>query len=163
MCTRGSKRALRCGPSTSPLGAMNKLLPLSVSLVFVALALWHFYMALVPGSGSSGAVPSVEGKPLFTPTRQATVAVGVLLLLFSTLVAATAGMISVGVPRVALPWLSYSLAIGLLARAVGEFKYVGFFKRVHGTRFARLDTMLYSPLCLLLSVGVALVGLQHGT
>ena len=120
-------------------------------------------MAFVPGSVTTGAVPSVEGKPLFTPTRQATVVVGVVLLLFSALVAATAGMFWVGLPQAALSWLSYALAVGLLARAVGEFKYVGFFKRVHGTKFARLDTMLYSPLCLLLAVGVALVGLQHGT
>jgi hypothetical protein len=72
-------------------------------------------------------------------------------------------MISVGLPRVALSWLSFALALGLLARAVGEFKYVGFFKRVHGTKFARLDTLLYSPLCLILSVGVALVALQNHT
>ena len=142
---------------------MSKPLPLTVCFAFFALALWHFYMALVPGSGGAAAVPSVEGKRLFTPSRLATVGVGVLLTLFSVLVAATAGMISVGLPRVALSWLSYALAAGLLARAIGEFKYVGFFKRVRGTEFARLDTMLYSPLCLLLSVGVALVGFQHGT
>jgi hypothetical protein len=135
--------------------------PLVVCLAFVALALWHFYMAFVPGSGE-GAVPSVEDRQLFRPTRHATVLVGIILLLFSALVAATAGMISVGVPQVVLSWLSYVLAAGLLARAVGEFKYVGFFKRVHNTKFARLDTLLYSPLCLLLAAGVTLVGL-HGT
>jgi hypothetical protein len=56
-------------------------------------------------------------------------------------------------------WLSYGLALGLLARAVGDFKYVGFSKRVRGTPFARLDTWIYSPLCLLLALGVALVAL----
>ena len=140
---------------------MSEPLPLTVCLMFVVLALWHFFMALVPGSGAAGAVPSVEGKPLFRPTRTATIAVGLVLLLFAALVAATAGLISVGLPRVALSWLSYALAVGLLARAVGEFKYVGFFKRIRGTKFARLDTLLYSPLCLLLAVGVALVALQN--
>ena len=33
-------------------------------------------------------------------------------------------------------------AVVFLARAVGDFRYVGFFKRVRGTRFARLDTIL---------------------
>ena len=56
-----------------------------------------------------------------------------------------------------LVWLSYVLAVGLLGRAIGEFRYVGFFKRVRGSRFAKLDTVVYSPLCLLLAVGVALV------
>ena len=142
---------------------MSKPLPLTVCLAFVILALWHFYMALVPRSGTAGAVPSVEGRPLFTPSRKATVGVGVVLPLFSALVAATAGLISVGLSRKALCWLSFTLAIGLLARAVGEFKYVGFFKRVRGSRFARLDTLLYSPLCLLLAIGVALVALHNGT
>jgi hypothetical protein len=142
---------------------MNKTLPLAVCLGFVGLALWHFYMALVPASGVAGAVPSVEGKPVFVPTRAATVGVGVVLLLFALLVAATAGMVSVGLPAVALSGLSCVLAVGLLARAIGDFRYVGLFKRVRGTKFARRDTLLYSPLCLLLAVGVALVALRHGT
>jgi hypothetical protein len=33
-----------------------------------------------------------------------------------------------------LSWLSLALALGLLARAIGEFRYVGFFKRVRGSR-----------------------------
>jgi hypothetical protein len=136
---------------------VNNALSISVSVVFVLLALWHFYMALVPRAGRSGAVPSVDGKPLFVPGRTATVAVGMVLLLFSVLVVATAGMIDVGLPRLVLSLLSYGLAAGLLARAIGEFKYVGFFKRIHGTAFARLDTWLYSPVCLALAVAVGLV------
>jgi len=135
---------------------------LAVSAVFVALALWHFGMALLPASGASGAVPSVEGKPLFVPSRAATVAVGVVLLLFACLVAATSGAIAVGLPLVVLRWLSFTLAAGLLARAVGEFKYVGLFKRVRGSKFATLDTFVYSPLCLVLALGVALVAVNAG-
>ncbi|MES2318120.1 MAG: DUF3995 domain-containing protein [Pseudomonadota bacterium] len=54
-------------------------------------------------------------------------------------------------------WLSYALAAGLFARGVGEFNYLGLFKRVRGSRFATLDTWVYSPLCLLLAAGVASV------
>ena len=142
---------------------MNNPLALVVCSVFLALALWHFYMALKPSSGKTGAVPSVDGRPLFVPSSKATVAVGVVLVLFAGLVAATAGIVSVGLPAVALAWLSYALAVGLLARAVGEFKYVGFFKRVRGSKFATLDTFAYSPLCLLLAAGVALVAFHRGT
>ena len=145
------------------LGAMVTLTATLVSLVFVVLALWHFVMALATTSGESLAVPSVNGKSLFVPSRKVTFAVGAVLLLFAGLVAATAGIVSVGLPSVALSWLSYALALGLLARAIGEFKYVGFFKRVHGTKFSKLDSLVYSPLCLLLALGVALVALQHGT
>jgi hypothetical protein len=35
-------------------------------------------------------------------------------------------------------------------RAFGERKLVGFFKRVHGTDFARWDTWCFSPLSFLI-------------
>jgi len=135
-----------------------------VCAAFLVLAGWHVYMALMPrvGSGESGAVPSVGGKPLFVPSRNATLGVAVVLALFAGLVATTAGLVSLGLPAVVLSWLSYALALGLAARAVGEFRYVGFFKRVRGSRFATLDTFVYSPLCLLLAAGVATVAARNG-
>ena len=132
-----------------------------VSLVFVALGLWHFRMAIRPSPGG-GAVPSVEGQPLFVPSTGATMAVGVVLLLFAALVAATGRLVEVGASPRLLSWLSLALAFGLLARAIGEFKYVGFFKRIRGTRFAQLDTWLYSPLGLVPAVGVAAVAEHNG-
>ena len=42
-------------------------------------------------------------------------------------------------------------------RAVGDRKYVGFFKRVRDTEFARRDSRIYSPLCLLLGLGAAAI------
>jgi hypothetical protein len=141
---------------------MNAALAVTVCAVFLALALWHFRMALAPAAGKGGAVPSVDGKPLFVPSRGSTVAVGVALVSFAALVASTAGLWPLAVPAEVLAWLSYALALGLLARAIGEFKYVGFFKRIRGSRFARLDTWVYSPLCLLLSIGVAWVAFHHG-
>jgi fatty acid desaturase len=136
---------------------MKPLLPLVVCSIFVLLALWHVRMAFGSMRGESGAVPSVDGKPLFVPSRASTLAVAAALLLFAVLVAATAGALQLGAPLYVLSWLSYALALGLFARAIGEFRYVGFFKRVRGSRFARMDTFLYSPLCLLLAAGVAAV------
>jgi len=140
---------------------LTDLVAWCVTLVFIALGLWHFRMALRPGPGG-GAVPSVDGKPLFVPSTRATLAVGVVLLLFAGLVAATGRLVEVGASPRPLSWLLLALALGLLARAIGEFKYVGFFKRIRGSRFARLDTWIYSPLCLLLALGVALVAKHNG-
>jgi uncharacterized membrane protein YidH (DUF202 family) len=152
-------RARRCRSGVAHIEGqiqLNTVITACVSLVFVALAIWHFRMAFWPIEGG-GAVPSVDGKPLFSPSTSATVAVAIVLLLFALLVAATGGLFEVGVSRRLLTGLSFALALGLLGRAIGEFKYVGFFKRVRGSRFARLDTWLYSPLCLLLAIGVAFV------
>lgn len=138
------------------------LLVMIVAAIFACIAVWHFRMAMLPMTGETCAVPSVDGKPLFVPSRRSTVIVGIVLTLCAALVAATGGIVTVGLPAVLLVWLSYALALGLLARAVGDFKYLGFFKRVRGSAFARLDTLVYSPLCLLLAAGVALVARHDG-
>jgi hypothetical protein len=51
-----------------------------------------------------------------------------------------------------------SLAVILLVHAIGDFRVVGFFRRICDTRFARLDTTVYSPLCLIVVIGTAIVG-----
>lgn len=60
-------------------------------------------------------------------------------------------------PLVATALASTFLLLGLLARAVAEFKHVGFFKTVRDSRFARLDSWAGTPLGLALSPGVAWV------
>lgn len=144
---------------------MTLVLAVVVSCVFLVLGLWHVSVALSPSPGSGGAssaVPSVNGKPLFVPSTRATLAVAAGLILFAALVLATAGILTTGVPGTVLVWLSYALAAGLLARAVGEFKYVGFFKKFRGSHFAKMDTLVYSPLCVLLALGVSTVALMQG-
>jgi hypothetical protein len=136
---------------------MTALIACITCLVFVVLALWHFRMAFFPRTGESAAVPSVDGKPLFVPSRTATLLVGLALLGCAALVGATAGLPGTGVPHKWLSWISYALALGLTARAIGDFRYVGLFKQVRGSPFARMDTRFYSPLCLLLAAGVSVV------
>ena len=116
---------------------METMVAALVSATFVALALWHVQMAFTTSGTESGAVPSEDGKPLFVPSRRATLIVAFALLVFGALVAATAGLVQVGVSRRLLSWSCYFLALGLVARAVGEFKYVGFFKRVRGSKFGK--------------------------
>lgn len=128
-----------------------------VCTTFIVLSMWHFYMAFAGHSGESAAVPSRDGKPIFVPSTGSTIAVGTVLMLCALLVACTAGMLPLALPTPLLTGLSCALALGLLARAVGDMNYVGFFKRVQGTSFARMDTLLYSPLCLVLAAGVATV------
>ena len=44
------------------------------------------------------------------------------------------------------------IATLLLLRAIGDFRYIGFSKRYNNSRFARVDSRLISPLCLLFSL-----------
>jgi hypothetical protein len=126
--------------------------------IFVVLGMWHIYWALGGAFAKAAAIPEVDGAPAFSPSRGLTALVGVALFCFALLLVVTSGLFSLPVPADVLSWLCYALALALFARAVGEFRLVGFFKRVRGTRFASLDTWIYSPLCLGLSVLVFAVG-----
>ena len=76
-------------------------------------------------------------------------------------VSAAAGFITVPVPSSWTTWAAYALALALIGRAIGDFRLVGFFKRVRGSNFARMDTAVYAPLCLLLGVAVFYVAIAH--
>ncbi|HPH06176.1 MAG TPA: DUF3995 domain-containing protein [Methylotenera sp.] len=127
------------------------------SLIFTLLGLWHFYWAIGGSLAKGIVIPEVNNNPAFVPSVTATVAVGLALIFFAFLVAAKSGFVIVLVSGRALSWLCFALAFILLVRAIGDFHYIGFFKRVRGTRFAHLDTLVYSPFCLFLSLIVYFV------
>jgi Protein of unknown function (DUF3995) len=81
----------------------------------------------------------------FKPSKWATAGVGVVLL-------GTAAIVLMHVEV-----LIAGAAVVLIVRAIGDFRLVGFFKRVRGSRFARMDTLLYSPLCLALGAALAVL------
>ena len=134
----------------------------TLGLVFAALGLVHVAWAFGGLAGGLAAVvPERDGAPLFRPGRLASLTVALLLFLAAALVLARGGVLSsLGQPAIATLGC-WTIAMVMLARAVGEFRYLGFFKRVRGTRFARWDTRLYSPLCLALAIGTAILATRQ--
>jgi len=130
------------------------LLPLALILAFALLSLLHAHWACGGIWGRAAAVPERDGRPVFTPSRLACGLVALGLAGCGALVAALAGWLSLPMGHGLRRGSGYAMAILFLARAIGDFRLVGFFKRQQGTRFADLDTRLYSPLCLALSLGV---------
>ena len=80
-----------------------------------------------------------------------------LLFVAALLVAQCAGIFPGPIPPGLVRIGCWGVSAALLLRAVGEFRYVGFFKRIRGTAFARMDTLLYSPLALLLGTGAGYI------
>jgi hypothetical protein len=142
---------------------VSKILALAVVAIFAVLALLHAYWALGGRTGHAAAVPQAQDRPLFVPSALATLVVSIALTACAVLVAASAGLIVSAAPAAWVTWTAFVLAFGLLARAVGDFRYVGFFKRVRGSTFARLDSAVYAPLCLGLALAVFLVAYVHRT
>ncbi|MGK9517941.1 DUF3995 domain-containing protein, partial [Salmonella enterica subsp. enterica] len=79
------------------------------------------------------------------------------LVLIALLVSLRAGLFFQPVGHQALQWGISAIALIMFARAIGDSELVGFFKKVGGSRFARLDTFFYSPLCLMLGTGLLVV------
>jgi Protein of unknown function (DUF3995) len=134
----------------------------SVSTIFAGLSGLHVYWAFGGQRGRNGAIPELDGKPLFRPGVAGTLGVAFLLAVASMLVLERAAVGPGIVPSTVGLWGTRGVAIALLGRAVGDFNYVGFFKRRRRTAFARLDTCLYSPLALALGVGAGIVAWSGG-
>ncbi len=138
--------------------ALTTIIALPLIATFLGVSFWHVYWLLGGRVGRDAAIPEIDGRPAFQPSAAATFVVATALALCALLLAATAGLIPLPLSPTVLTWLTQALAVVLLLRAIGDFRLVGFFKRIRDTRFARLDTAVYSPLCLLLAIGSSIVG-----
>ena len=135
----------------------------AVAATLMALALVHLYWAAGGRWGADAAVPEVAGKRAFEPGPAACIVVAGLLSAAAALVVLRAARWSPSWLPAWLPAVGCAgVALVFALRAIGDFKLVGFFKRVRETRFARRDTRLFSPLCLALAAGCALVALGVG-
>jgi hypothetical protein len=125
---------------------------ISIALAVLLLLLAALHVAWAAGSrlGDSVVIPKVSGRPLFTPSRGATLLVAGALLAGSFLALAQGHLVPALLPDWVVQWIAFAAGTAFLLRAVGEFRLVGFFKRVRDTAFARWDTWCFSPLCVLM-------------
>lgn len=131
---------------------MDILLASLVSAVLFIIGCIHVYWLFGGRGGFLIAVPTrTDTKaPFFKPGRIEIAAVILIFWAASALLLMEAGVIPVIGPSWLPSFAGWSLAVVFLLRAVGEFKTLGFFKSIRNTHFARMDTLYYSPLCLLL-------------
>jgi len=130
-----------------------------IAVVFCLLSLLHIGWAVGFRAGTWQVLPERDGAPLFQPGPLSTLAVAALLFVAALLVTQRAGLGRELLPAALVEPGCWTVSVALVARAIGEFRYVGFFKRVRQTAFARMDTRLYSPLAFLLGVGTGMVAL----
>ena len=139
---------------------MTHLVALTAATALALIALVHVYWALGGRIAKSAALPEIDGRPAFTPRGPLTLLVAAALSLAALLLAVTGGVLEVPLPRSGLRLLTFGLALVFVARAIGDFRLVGFFKRVKGSRFATLDSLIFAPLCLLLGLAAAWVAID---
>jgi hypothetical protein len=139
------------------------VLAIALIAIFAFLASVHVYWAFGGRNAKVAAIAELRDSPSFVPGRITTLLVACCLFACAALIGATTGFIDAPVPATVIQWGCIGLALLLLLlRAIGDFRLVGFFKTVRGSRFAWLDCALYSPLWLALALGVFLVAWKAG-
>ena len=142
---------------------MTFVLAQGLVTIFAVISLIHVYWAFGGQWAAVAAVPQVpvEGsarsQPAFKPSGWLTLLVAFGLLLIAALVCLRVGWWVPAVSHQSLQWVISTIAMLMFARAIGDSNLVGFFKQVKGSEFARLDTWVYSPLCVVLGAGLLVV------
>ncbi len=129
------------------------IISLLLSAILLALGLLHFHWALGGKFGFDLAVPTREnGQRVLNPGKVDCVVVGMALVAFGAFYLIKSGVVDLTLMAWPFTYAGWVIPSIFLIRAIGEFRYVGFFKRVKTTDFAKQDTRLFSPLCLLIAI-----------
>lgn len=131
---------------------MIVFLSLINTICLFLIAFMHFYWSFGGSYGLQSVIPvqKEEYAPKL-PSPFVTAIVAIIFLLCALPFLQKTGCIYVCSERFSDLGILV-ISICFLIRAIGEFKYVGFFKKITDTTFARNDTRLYSPFCLVFSV-----------
>lgn len=128
---------------------MKTIIGAILFIIFMLISFIHFYWGVGGKRGLKEAVPAKEnGEKIFNPTIFSCFLVAIIFSCLAIFILVKGGILYLFLPE----WISqYGLvvtAIIFLLRAIGDFKYVGFFKKIKNTDFGKLDTKYYSPLCI---------------
>jgi hypothetical protein len=137
---------------------VTELIALLMGAFLAAAAAFHFYWGFGGQYGRHVAVPQREdGTPLFVPTATATLAVAAVLALILVVLAVYEMRLDLFLPRGLLRLGMVFLAMTFLIRGLSWHPYIGLFKTVRVTDFARNDTFFYSPGCVATGLGFLLL------
>ncbi|XDD51916.1 DUF3995 domain-containing protein [Leptospira sp. WS92.C1] len=121
-------------------------------LILLTLSLLHFYWVFGGSLGKTKTIPAdPQGKLAFVPGKAVTALVGILLFTAALCPLCMRVENVLSIPKNVFQYGCYFLSLIFFLRAVGDFKFVGFFKKIKTTIFAQYDTRFYSPLCVFLS------------
>lgn len=135
------------------------------TVIFIFLALLHFYWVLGGKWALAGAIPG-EFKDIFNGERKvlmrfATVVVALGLLAFALTTLLNYHTFGLDIPYHLIRRTTIVIGLIFLARAVGDLNYCGFFRKIKEGVFAERDKVLYTPLCLYLGLSTLLLALNN--
>ncbi len=131
---------------------------LCAGLLAIVLLL-HVYWAVGGRRLLPQTVPSrpATREAAFEPGRLGAGLVALALAHASYTLGAASGMWTAPWSADATRYSAYAWAALFVVRVVGDFRWLGLFKRVRGTPFARADDWVFTPICATVSVAFGLV------
>ena len=140
---------------------MISIIGLFASIILMLLSVLHFHWALGGTYGFNNSLPTdLNGKRVLNPKKIDSAIVGIGLLMFALIFLVKSRILVIQLPLFVMNYALWLIIVIFSLRAIGDFKFVGFFKKIRKTEFAKMDTKLYAPLCLMLSLMGLIVELK---
>lgn len=132
---------------------MNTLITIILISIFFSISGIHFYWAFGGTWGTNAVFPTKadNGAMTFKPPFLATIGVALGLMAMAWATSALGGLLTFPLSEAWVQGIMIGITAIFTIRAIGDFKYVGLFKKVKDTAFGLNDTRYYTPLCLLIS------------
>lgn len=134
---------------------------LAVCILF-CISLLHVYWAFGGRWGKNAVIPEVEGNRAFSPSVSGTLVVALMLGIASIILLFEANYISLPGKFLIVRVGAWVCACVFSLRVLGDFKYFGIFKKIRKTKFSKMDTFLYMPLCAFLSFAFIITIINGG-
>ncbi len=140
---------------------MKEILISLFSLVFLIISAFHFYWALGGTYGSKVVLPQkLQGELAFKPNRIMTGFVAFVFLFISLFPLIQNKWLQIYLPEFILKYGYWALLVLLVLRSIGDFKFVGLFKKIKNTAFSKYDSKFFTPLCIVLSIIISILLLK---
>lgn len=129
------------------------IISILLSIILIGLGLIHFNWVIGGKFGFAESLPTKKsGERVLNPKKIHSTIVGIGLTTFGIFYILKSRFIEHNLPEWIMKYGSWVIPILFLLRAIGDFKYIGFFKSVKSTDFGKLDYKLFSPLCLIIGI-----------
>ncbi|PWB22040.1 DUF3995 domain-containing protein [Flavobacterium sp. HTF] len=140
---------------------MVKVIAVTLFLLFLFLSLIHFYWAFGGKWGTQGVYPTPDNttQPR-NPGIIATLLVAIALFGFGVFYLIKVEILYLKIPSGIYKYGLWILMAVFILRAIGDFKYLGFFKKIKNTKFGQNDTKYFAPLCLIIGILTLLMAIS---
>ncbi len=132
------------------------------TVIFLLLSMLHFYWAFGGKLWYDDVLPTSSNElNKLNPSTTAGLIIAFGLLCLALITVGNQGLFDRYIKRKYFRYGTLIIAIIFFLRAIGDFRFIGFFKTVKWTRFGINDTQIFSPLCLFITLLSVLIFISN--